>query len=94
MKRDVLQAILRSSEGTSEKGGTYRVQAEHRVTFYLGAEGRGGMTVNEVEEIRLFDSFLALVTRETGSVFAEFDAIFAVAIKPMKNNAPPRAGFA
>jgi hypothetical protein len=93
MQRDVLQAILRASDGTSEKSGTYRVQPEHRVTFYLGTEGRG-MTVNEVEEVRLADAFVALVTRETGSVYADYEAVFAVAIKPMKNNTPPRAGFA
>lgn len=52
------------------------------------------MTVNEVEEVRLADAFVALVTRETGSVYADYDAVFAVAIKPMKNNTPPRAGFA
>lgn len=52
------------------------------------------MTVNEVEEIRLADTFLTLVTRETGSVYADYVSVFALAIKPMKNNAPPRAGFA
>lgn len=93
MQRDVLQAILRASDGTSEKSGIYRVQPECRVTFYLGDEGRG-MTVNEVEEIRLADTFLTLVTRETGSVYADYVSVFALAIKPMKNNAPPRAGFA
>jgi hypothetical protein len=93
MTRDVLQAILRASEGTSEKGGTYRVQPEARVTFYLGSEGRG-MTVSEVEELRLADAFVALLTRENGTVFVDYDAIFAVAIKATKNTAPPRAGFA
>ena len=52
------------------------------------------MTVNEVEEVRLSDSFVTLVTRETGSVFADYAAVFAISIKPLKNNAPPRAGFA
>jgi hypothetical protein len=94
MTRDVLQAILRASEGIAEKGANYRVQAEqHRVTFYLGSEGRG-MTVNEVQEIRLADGFLTLVTHETGSVFADYPAIFAISIKPLKSNTPPRAGFA
>lgn len=93
MTRDVLQAILRASEGTSEKSGTYRVQPETRVTFYLGTEGRG-MTVNEVEEIRLADAFVSLLTRESGSVYVDYVAIFAVAVKATKTNAPPRAGFA
>ena len=93
MTRDVLQAILRSAEATAEKAGSYRVLPEHRVTFYLGTEGRG-MTVNEVEEIRLADSFLTLVTSETGSVHADYPAVFAVSIKPLKSNTPPRAGFA
>jgi hypothetical protein len=93
MNRDVLQAILRASDGIAEKSGTYRVQTEHRVTFYLGSEGRG-MTVNEIEEVRLADAFVTLVTRETGNVFADYGAIFALAIKPMKSNTPPRAGFA
>jgi hypothetical protein len=93
MTRDVLQAILRASEGTSEKGGTYRVQPETRVTFYLGSEGRG-MTVNEVEGLSLADTFVSLVTKENGTVYVDYAAIFAVAVKPAKNNAPPRAGFA
>jgi hypothetical protein len=93
MNRDVLQAILRAEGVSSDKGGVYRVQAEQRVTFYLGTEGRG-MTVNEVEEIRLSDTFLTLVTRETGSVHSDYTAVFALAVKPLKDNAPPRAGFA
>lgn len=93
MNRDVLQAILRAEGISSDKGGVYRVQAEQRVTFYLGNEGRG-MTVNEVEEIRLTDLFLTLVTRETGNVHADYTAVFAVSTKPLKNNTPPRAGFA
>jgi len=93
MTRDVLQAILRSSEGIAEKAGTYTVQPEVRVTFYLGTEGRG-MTVNEVGEIRLADAFFSLVTSETGSVHGDYTAVFAVSIKPLKSNTPPRAGFA
>ena len=93
MTRDVLQAILRASEGTSEKGANYRVQPEARVTFYLGSEGRG-MTVNEVEEVRLAEAFVTLLTRETGNLFVDYGAIFAVAVKPTKTNTPPRAGFA
>jgi hypothetical protein len=93
MTRDVLQAILRSADGIVEKGGSYRVQADNRVTLYLGTEGRG-MTVNEVEEIKLADAFLNVATRETGNVFADYAAVFAISIKTNKNNAPPRAGFA
>jgi len=93
MNRDVLQAILRADGVTPDKGGIYRVSAEQRVTFYLGSEGRG-MTVNEVEEIRLSDNFLTLVTRETGSVHTDYNAVFALAVKPLKSNTPPRAGFA
>ncbi len=93
MTRDVLQAILRAEGLSSDKGGTYRVHAEQRITFYLGNEGRG-MTVNEVEEIRLSDLFLTLVTRETGSVHTDYAGVFALAVKPLKDNAPPRAGFA
>jgi hypothetical protein len=93
MTRDVLQAILRSSEGIADKAGTYSVRPENRVTFYLGTEGRG-MTVNEVEEIRLADSFFTIVTSETGSVHADYAAVFAISIKPLKSNTPPRAGFA
>ena len=93
MTRDVLQAILRASEVTSDKGGAYRVQPETRVTFYLGSEGRG-MTVNEVEGVSLADHFVSLVTKENGTVFVDYPSIFAVAVKATKNNAPPRAGFA
>lgn len=93
MTRDVLQAILRSADGIAEKGGSYRVQDEQRVTFYLGTEGRG-MTVNEVEEIKLSDAFVSVTTRETGSVFADYEAVFAISIKTTKTNTPPRAGFA
>jgi hypothetical protein len=93
MTRDVLQAILRSADGIAEKNGGHRVQPEHRVTFYLGTEGRG-MTVSEIEEIKLSDAFVMLVTRETGSVYADYGAVFAISIKAPKSNAPPRAGFA
>jgi hypothetical protein len=93
MNRDVLQAILRAEGVSPDKGGVYRVQAEQRVTFYLGSEGRG-MTVNEVEEVRLADLYLTLVTRETGSVHTDYNAVFALSIKPLKSNTPPRAGFA
>lgn len=93
MTRDVLQTILRASDGIAEKAGAYRVQAEHRVTFYLGSEGRG-MTVNEIDEIRLADGYLTLLTRENGTVHTDYPAVFAFSVKPLKNNAPPRAGFA
>lgn len=93
MNRDVLQAILRAESVSSEKGGIYRTQPEQRVTFYLGTEGRG-MIVNEVEEIRLSDQFLTLVTRETGNVYTDYSAVFALSVKPLKANTPPRAGFA
>jgi hypothetical protein len=93
MTRDVLQAILRAEGISSDKGGTYHAQAEQRITFYLGSEGRG-MTVNDVEEVRLTDLFLTLVTRETGNVHTDYAAVFALAVKPLKSNAPPRAGFA
>jgi hypothetical protein len=93
MNRDVLQAILRAEGVSPDKGGVYRVQAEQRVTFYLGTEGRG-MTVNEVEEVRLTDLFITLVTRETGNVHVDYSAVFALSVKPLKSNTPPRAGFA
>jgi hypothetical protein len=93
MNRDVLQAILRAEGVSPDKGGVYRVQAEQRVTFYLGTEGRG-MTVNEVEEVRLADLFVTLVTRETGNVHVDYTNVFALAVKALKGNTPPRAGFA
>jgi hypothetical protein len=93
MNRDVLQAILRAEGVNPDKGGVFRVQAEQRVTFYLGTEGRG-MTVSEVEEVRLADLFLTLVTRETGNVHTDYTSVFALAVKPLKSNTPPRAGFA
>lgn len=93
MTRDVLQAILRSTDGIAEKGGSHRVPTEHRVTVFLGTEGRG-MTVNEIDEIKLADAFITLVTRETGNVYADYASVFAISIKATKHSAPPRAGFA
>jgi hypothetical protein len=52
------------------------------------------MTVNEIDEIKLSDAFITLVTRETGSVYADYAAVFAISIKATKSNTPPRAGFA
>jgi hypothetical protein len=93
MTRETLQAILRSTEGMTEKSGVYRVPSEHRVTFYLGTES-GGMVVNNVEEIRLADGFVSVTTPETGQVFAEYAAVHALSIKPPRPNAPTKAGFA
>jgi hypothetical protein len=93
MTRETLQSILRGAEGLTEKSGAFRVPSEHRVTFYLGTDGRG-MVVNEVEEIKLSDDFLVLTAPEPGQVFAPYTAVYAVSIKPPKPNAPKKAGFA
>jgi hypothetical protein len=93
MTRETLQTILRATEGLTEKAGVFRVPSEHRVTFYLGTDGRG-MVVNEVEEIRLADSFVSLTAPEPGQVYSDYTAVYAVSIKPPKPNAPKRAGFA
>jgi hypothetical protein len=93
MTRETLQSILRAADGINEKSGVFRVASEHRVTFYLGTEGRG-IVVNEVEEIRLADGFVTLSSQEVGSVYADYAGVYALAIKPPKPNAPHKAGFA
>ncbi|MFT3921886.1 MAG: hypothetical protein QM778_05070 [Myxococcales bacterium] len=93
MTRETLQSILRAAEGLTDKAGAFRVPSEHRVTFYLGNEGRG-IVVNEVEEIKLADDYLQLTAPEPGQVFTPYAAVYAVSIKPPKPNAPKKAGFA
>ena len=93
MTRDILQTILRAAGSLQEKGGVYRAPAEARVTFYLGSDGRG-LSVPQVEEIRLEDNFIVLKTKETGQIFAEYGALYAVSTQPPKENAPNKAGFA
>ncbi|MDB4986365.1 MAG: hypothetical protein JWN04_1543 [Myxococcaceae bacterium] len=92
MTRDILQTILRAAGVTQEKG-VFRAPAEQRVTFYLGSDGRG-LSVPQVEEIRLEETYLLLKTKETGQIFAEYSALYAVSTQPPKENAPNKAGFA
>ncbi len=93
MTRETLQSILRGAEGLTEKAGAFRVPSEHRVTFYLGNDGRG-IVVNEIEEIKLSDEFVVLTAPEPGQVFTAYASVYAVSIKPPKPNAPKKAGFA
>lgn len=93
MTRETLQTILLGAEGLSEKARVFRVPSEHRITFYLGTDGRG-MVVNEVQEIKLSDTFVSLTAPEPGQVYSEYASIYAVSIKPPKANAPQKAGFA
>ena len=93
MTRETLQSILRGAEGLTEKAGVFRVPSEHRVTFYLGNDGRG-IVVNEVEEIKLDDEFLKLTAPEPGQVFTPYAGVYAISVKPPKPNAPKKAGFA
>lgn len=92
MQRDVLQSILKGQSGLAEKSGVFRVPTEHRVTFYLGTDGRG-LVVNEVDAIRLLETHVALATRESGEVYCEYEMVHALSIKAPKENAPKRAGF-
>lgn len=93
MTRDILQTILRATGALQEKGGVFRAPAEARVTFYLGGDGRG-LSVSQVEEVRLEDGFIVLKTKEAGQLFADYGALFAVSTQPPKENAPNKAGFA
>lgn len=93
MTRETLQTILLGAEGLTEKSGVFRVPAEHRITFYLGTDGRG-MVVNEVQEIKLSDNFITLTAPDPGQVHAEYATVYAVSIKPPKANAQQKAGFA
>jgi hypothetical protein len=93
MTRDILQTILRAAGVVQEKGGLYRASAEQRVTFYLGGDARG-LSVPQVEEIKLEDAYVTLKTKETGQFFAEYGSLYAVSTQPPKENAPNKAGFA
>lgn len=91
MTRDVLQAILHKADGLNEESGVFRVASEHRVTFYLGSDTRG-MTVNEVQAIRLAELHVVLSTKEIGDLYCGYEAVNALAIKPPKDG--KKAGFA
>jgi hypothetical protein len=93
MTRDILQTILRAAGGLQEKASVFKASAEQRVTFYLGNDGRG-LSVPQIEEIRLEDAFVVLKTKEVGQIFAEYSALYAVSTQPPKENAPKKAGFA
>jgi len=93
MQRDVLQKVLQTATGLVEKGTTYSAPSEHRVTVYLGREGRG-VVVSEVEEVRLHDAFVQIIARDAGEVYAEYAEISALSVKPPKGDMKARAGFA
>ncbi len=93
MTRDVLQAILRQATGFAEKGTAYRVANEHRVTFYLGSDS-GSIAVQDVTAVSLHDAFMEISAAEPGNIFAGYEAIQAVAVKPPKDAAASKAGFA
>jgi hypothetical protein len=93
MQRDVLQKILQTATGILDKGGVFIAPSEHRVTFYIGREGRG-VVVSEVEEVRLHDAFAQIVGHDAGEVYAEYSEITAVSVKAPKGDVKPRAGFA
>jgi hypothetical protein len=92
MQRDVLQKILQTATGLVEKGGAFMVPSEHRVTVYVGREGRG-VVVSEVEELRLHDVFVQVIGRDAGEVYAEYSEVTAVSVKAPKGDAKARAGF-
>ncbi|HEX5659889.1 MAG TPA: hypothetical protein VFX59_21990 [Polyangiales bacterium] len=93
MTRDTLQTILRAAGNLQEKANSFKANAEQRLTFYIGDDGRG-LAVSSVEEARLEDAFVLLKTKESATVFADYAAIFAVSVQPPKENAPKKAGFA
>jgi hypothetical protein len=93
MTREILQAVLRGAPGVSEKSGAYRVASEHRATLYLGTDGRG-MVVQEVEGLKLHDTHVQITSHELGEVFASYDSVHALAIKPPKESGPQKTGFA
>jgi hypothetical protein len=92
MQRDVLQKVLQTATGLVEKGGAFLVPSEHRVTVYIGREGRG-MMVSEVEELRLHEPFVQVIGRDAGEVYAEYSEVTAVSVKAPKGDAKSRAGF-
>jgi hypothetical protein len=93
MTRDVLQAVLSAAAGFAEKASVFRTTGDHRVTLYLGSDSRG-MVVQEVTEVALHDRFVAATAEGTGTVYADYDSVFALAVKPPKEYAPKKAGFA
>jgi hypothetical protein len=93
MQREALQKILQTATGLIEKGTTFEVPAEHRVTVYIGREGRG-VAVSEVEELKLCDGFLRILAREPGEVYTDYAEVSAIAVKPPKPDTKSRAGFA
>jgi hypothetical protein len=93
MTREVLLSILRDSPAFSEKAGAFKVQAEHRVTFYLGTDGRG-IVVHDVTGLTARDGHVEIAAPEPGTIYAAYDYVHALAVKPPKDSALKKAGFA
>jgi hypothetical protein len=93
MTREVLLSILRDAPAFSEKAGAFNVQAEHRVTFYLGTDGRG-IVVHDVTALTAGDGHIEISAPEPGTIYAAYDYVHALAIKPPKDNPLKKAGFA
>ena len=92
MTREVLQAILRGAPGMTEKAGTFKVESEYRASLYLGGEGRG-ITANEVEAVKLFDTHLCVSSHELGELFCAYESVQAFCVKPPPGSGPKKTGF-
>ena len=93
MMQDVLKAMLTAADGIQEKGGTFTVGTEHRVSFYLGEQGRG-LVVSEVTQVQLTPQFAAISGRDIGTLYTPYESVFAISVKPPKGSSKSRAGFA
>jgi hypothetical protein len=92
MTREVLQAILRGAPGLTEKAGTFKVESDHRASLYLGGEGRG-IVANEVEAVKLFDTYVCASSRELGELFCGYESVQAFGVKPPAGSGPKKTGF-
>jgi hypothetical protein len=95
MTRDTLRRILGRAPGVSTTKGRHDIGKEHHLTFYLGEPGRA-MVVGEIAYVVLDEEdFVEAGTHETGTtVYIPYDVIHAVAMRPPKEEADRRAGFA
>lgn len=92
MTRELLTQMLKAAPGIEGKGAKYETQEGHRVSFYLGQEGRG-IVVNEVLNLELHDAFLQLTTEEQGEIFTAYESVHSLTTKALKEHAPKRTGF-
>lgn len=93
MERMVLAEILGNAPGVEREGDAFKTASGHRLSFYVGQPGQA-MVIGDVVTCQLQDSYLELVTRETGAtIYLAYDAIHGLSRRPPDPKEERRAGF-